>query len=180
MHSTSPRLAEKLTLLTAWTVASRDTNLTLRSLTSTSGSSAAPSISGFPSLAVARVPVEHMTGGNVRPGVPPLAQCRRRAFAHRLGKWAAGAKATARGRVDRVWRVARDRRFLDPPGRVHRRARGEQCLGIGVQRPLENRIDRAQFHDPTEIHHQHAVADVAHDVEVVADEEVGQVELALQ
>ena len=49
-----------------------------------------------------------------------------------------------------------------------------------MQRPLEDRVDRAELDDPAEIHHQHPVADVAHDVEVVADEDIGQVELALQ
>ena len=41
-------------------------------------------------------------------------------------------------------------------------------------------IDRAKFDHFAEIHHQHAVGDVADDVEVVADEEIGQAEFALE
>jgi hypothetical protein len=41
-------------------------------------------------------------------------------------------------------------------------------------------VHRATLHLLAEIHHHHAVADVADDVEVVADEDIGQVELRLQ
>ena len=43
-----------------------------------------------------------------------------------------------------------------------------------------DRLDRADLDDLAEIHDQHAVGDVVHDVEVVRDEEIGQLELGLQ
>ena len=62
-------------------------------------------------------------------------------------------------------------------GRVHARAAVEQGRGVGVGGGAVDRVDRADLDDPAEIHHQHPVGDVMHDVQVVADEQVGQAEL---
>ena len=97
-----------------------------------------------------------------------------------LRERAAGMKAAAGRRVDRVGRVAGDRRLLDALRRVHRGPRGEQSARVGMQRPLEDRLDRADLDDAAEIHHQHPVAEVLHDVQIVADEDISQVELALE
>jgi hypothetical protein len=42
-----------------------------------------------------------------------------------------------------------------------------------MRRPPENHANLAGFDDPAEIHDDDAVADVADDVEVVRDEQVG-------
>ena len=41
-------------------------------------------------------------------------------------------------------------------------------------------VAAGQLHDDAQVHHGHAVADVAHHGEVMGDEQVGQVELVLQ
>ena len=42
------------------------------------------------------------------------------------------------------------------------------------------RLDRAGLHDLTEIHHDDAVRDEAHDVQVMRDEHISEAELVLQ
>ena len=56
----------------------------------------------------------------------------------------------------------------------------KQRARIGMPRARVDRLDRAGLDDAAEIHHQHAVADVLDDVEIVADEQIGQVEALLQ
>src|SRR5204863_7793205 len=169
MHSTSPGRTEKLTPLTACTVASRLTKRTARSRISASGALPA-SRSSIAGPAVARAGIEHVAGGGMRRSAAPIAERRVVGPADRFGEWAAGVKAAARWRIYRVRRIAGDRRLLDPPRRVHRRTRSEQCPRIGVLWLVEDGVDRAQFDRSTEIHHQHAVADVAYDAQIVADE----------
>ena len=67
-----------------------------------------------------------------------------RRLAHPLGERATGVKPAAGRRVDRVGRIAGDRRLLDPVCRVHRWPRGEQSARVGVQRPLEDGVDQAE------------------------------------
>ncbi len=56
----------------------------------------------------------------------------------------------------------------------------QESLRVRVQRVLEDRVPVRQLHHVAEVHHAHAVADVADDREVVRDEQVRQVELVLQ
>jgi hypothetical protein len=53
-------------------------------------------------------------------------------------------------------------------------------LSIGVTRPAKNLSDRAGLNDTAEIHDDDTVADVPDDIEVVRDENVGQVEIPPQ
>ena len=76
-----------------------------------------------------------------------------------------------------IGRIALDRRLLGAPARIHRRPRRQQRARVGMLRIAVDRLDRADLDDLAEIHHQHAVAEILHDVEVVADEEVGEAEL---
>ena len=39
---------------------------------------------------------------------------------------------------------------------------------------------RRDLHDPSDVHHRHAVADVLHNAKVVRNEEVGQPQIVLQ
>jgi hypothetical protein len=57
---------------------------------------------------------------------------------------------------------------------------GEEFLGIGVLRVLENLADRASLDDLALGHHCHAVSNFAHDREVVGDEQHGHAIPALQ
>src|ERR1044071_8182830 len=129
--------------------------------------------------AVARMPIEHMAGGDVLGLSGGASERRVHLAAYRFGERTARVEAAARGRVDRVWRIAGNRRLVDAPARVHRRTRREQCPRVRVARLLEHRVDRAEFDDSSEIHDQNPVADMAHDAEIVADKDVSQVELAL-
>ncbi len=117
--------------------------------------------------------------------------CREVAAAHivqrRLGvgaergyELATGMKAAAGGRIDRVGRIARDRRLFSAVVRIHRGHRGEQGLGVGVPRVLEDRLRRADLGHLAEIHHHHAIGHEAHDVEVVGDEDEGEAERPLE
>ena len=47
-------------------------------------------------------------------------------------------------------------------------------------RPAEHDLGRAELHEPPEIQHRDAIREVAHDAEVVRDEEVGGIALGLQ
>src|SRR6516225_3229689 len=154
MHSTSPGRTRKLTPFTACTVASRVTKRTLRSFTSASGSVPFAAGSDILKPAVTRGQVVHVAGHDVRLRSFPDAKRRIRLLARRLGERATGMETTARGRIDRVRRIAGDRRLLDPPGRVHRRARRQEGARIGMKRLLEDRIDRANLDRTPEIHHQ--------------------------
>src|SRR6516162_7482025 len=157
MHSTSPGCTVKLTPLTACTVASRLTNRTLRFSTSANSISQSDSfwdeLSGCSDPAVAGVRVMHMARGGVRLQPLPGTECRAGRLAHLFGERAAGVEPAAGRRVDRVWRIAGNRWFLDPPCRVHRRARSEKGARIRVQWPLEYFLDWADLDQPAEIHH---------------------------
>ena len=102
------------------------------------------------------------------------------AAADRLGVFAARVEATAGRRIDRVGRIARDRRLLRTVVRIHRRHRGEQRSGVWMVRLAEHGIGWADLGDLAEIHHHHAVRHEADHVEVVRDEDVGQPELVLE
>ncbi len=100
--------------------------------------------------------------------------------AQRLGIRTAGTEAAAGRRIDRVGRVAAERRLFRSAARVHRRHRREQRFCIGVSRLAIDAADRSQLHDLPKIHHHDPVADEAHHVQIVRDEDVGQVEALLQ
>ena len=57
---------------------------------------------------------------------------------------------------------------------------GQERRGVRVLGSPEELVGRRQLHDAPDVHHGHAVADVAHHAQVVRHEEVGQPELGLQ
>src|SRR5690606_27447428 len=63
---------------------------------------------------------------------------------------------------------------------VYAGRRGEEGLRVAVLRVPEHLVAAAIFHRLAEIHHHHVVGDVAHDRKVVADEDIGELELVLQ
>src|SRR5580704_3587849 len=171
MPSVSPRLRSKLTPFTACTVRSGVTKVTWRSRTSKR-----LLMSGH-GLRVARTRHPHVAGDLLPAGV---GERRLDPGTDVFGEGAARAEAATRRRIARIGRIALDRRLLGALARIHRRPRREQRLRIGMLRIAVDRLDRPQLDDLAEIHHQHAVAEILHDVEVVADEEVGQAELGLE
>jgi hypothetical protein len=52
-------------------------------------------------------------------------------------------------------------------GTVQRWYRFNECLRIGVTRPVEQQFCGPTLHDATQIHHEYSVGEVADDVEVV-------------
>jgi BASS family bile acid:Na+ symporter len=73
--------------------------------------------------------------------------------------------------ADRLGSVVR---LLGAVVRVHRRHRCGQRPGVRMQRIPEQNLARAEFRDLPEVHDHHPVRHVAHHVQVVADEHVGQ------
>ena len=63
---------------------------------------------------------------------------------------------------------------------IRYRYRIEQCAGIRVSGVVEQLIAFGKFHQFPEIHHCNAIGYVAHDAEIVGDEEVGEIKLLAQ
>jgi len=114
--------------------------------------------------------------GMPRPRVEP----RRDGSADFLPDRAAAVKAALVGiGVDRAAGFATEMR----PRRSFAGAVGngrDQGLGVGMTGMIENRGGRPLFHDLAEIHDQDAIAEDAHDVEIVGDEDVGEAEFPAQ
>src|SRR5690606_37571425 len=55
--------------------------------------------------------------------------------------------------------------------------RGDELARVGVGGLLEDLLDRPVLDHEAVLHHEHAVREVAHDAQVVGDEQVGQPEL---
>ena len=111
-----------------------------------------------------------------------LLDSRHRAGAQIDRQRAAGAEHAAGRRFERRRRVADedDAALLALEPGVGQRHRRDQRLGVGMARRRIEPITIGDLHHPAEIEHENAVADVPHDREVVADEQQGQAELALQ
>ncbi|MPL96993.1 hypothetical protein SDC9_43180 [bioreactor metagenome] len=107
------------------------------------------------------------------------AQRRHAAAAQALRQRAARVEGTARGPRGGVRRLAlqQDAGIERPP---RHRDRGHQRLGIGVARLGEDLFGRALLDDPAEIHHRDPVGEVAHHLQVVADEDHAKALLPLQ
>jgi hypothetical protein len=85
----------------------------------------------------------------------------------------------AGGRIDRVRHLAFDRLAL-AAGEVEIRHRVEQHARIGMARRAEQFLGRRDLDQAAEIHDADPRRHVAHDREVVADEQVGKPELLLE
>ena len=93
------------------------------------------------------------------------------------------SQISPRNRGQRVWKTQPDGGFaalgISPSSRMRvpllaleRRHRGEERLRVGMVRAGEDGLRVADLHEPAEVEHRDAVGDVAHDAEVVGDEEV--------
>src|SRR5690606_37926685 len=97
----------------------------------------------------------------------------------RHGVRAARMKRAAGGRRQRRGQLALDGQVIAPPrpqiGPLH-----QQRLGIRVVGARQHRLGRTELDDAPQVHDGHPVRNMAHHAEVVADEQIGQVQLAAQ
>ena len=96
---------------------------------------------------------------------------------------AARVEATAGGRVGRRRQVAGEDLARGAPWRSCGSATGhrrQQRGGVGVARVREELVGGRELDDLAEVHHRDPVAHVAHDRQVVGDEDHRQPEVALQ
>ena len=93
--------------------------------------------------------------------------------------WAARIECATGRRVQRIGYLAAHRR-AGATGVVHLGNRIQQHAGVRVARSGKQLLLVGDLHQATEIHHAHLIAHVPHDGQVVADEQIGQLPLALQ
>ena len=100
--------------------------------------------------------------------------------AHGHGLGAARMERAARRRGQGAWRVTRQTDRRAPARRVGHGHGQQQGPGVGVQRVGEQLWRRSQLHEPSQVHHGHAVGDMPDHGQVVGNEHIGQAEVALQ
>jgi len=105
----------------------------------------------------------------------------------RLGRGASGLRQRAAsdqpagiGRINRAGDLADQPQPRPRDAPLGDRRRREQRACVGMLRGAEDALRRADLDDPTQVHHRDTVGDVADDLQVVADEEIGQVQPLLQ
>ena len=96
---------------------------------------------------------------------------------HRLR--AARVEVATRRRIHRRRDLAADRHEA-AVAPVQPRHLVEQGLRVGMQRRREQRRGRRHLDDAAQVHHHDPVGQMAHDAQVVADEQIGQAELLAQ
>ncbi len=87
------------------------------------------------------------------------------------GMLAARMERAAGRRVEDGCGLADDRFVLHLGIWIRFRHRVQQCFGIRVLRPVEEFFITRKLADPAEIQNQHTVADLAHDRQVVRDDD---------
>ena len=118
-----------------------------------------------------------------RHSTPPAGRgLRRRRLdrAARLGDRAARMEAAARRDVGGVGQDVAQPDIGHAEPRLGRQHRGEQRLGVGMLGRAEQRLGRRALDEAAEIHHRHFARDMLDHGEVVADEEIGEAEVAAQ
>src|SRR6476620_9564807 len=114
--------------------------------------------------------------------VPPIYQRRLLFGADRLRLPAACSKAAAGGRVCRAGHVTFEHDALSAPTlrRLLDRYGRQQCLCVGMSRPVVDVLLRPDLDDLAEIHDGNAIGDVTNEREIMGDEQVRETEVALQ
>ncbi len=105
---------------------------------------------------------------------------RRLLAADRLRVVAARVEVAAGRRVGRVGDVALQHDAVGAQPRIGLGHRRQQRLGVRVPGRREQLLGGRHLHDPADVHHRDAVADVLDHRQVVRDEEVGEPQLVLQ
>ena len=98
--------------------------------------------------------------------------------AHRLGEGAAGVEGAAGRHGDGRGRLARERRRCGERARLELWRGRQERARVGVSGGGEDALRHALLDDPAEVHDGDAAAHALHDREVVADEQIGEPELA--
>src|SRR5688572_1905549 len=129
------------------------------------------------SARAASLAIIQVAGGKVAGS--DFAQDRRLLRASRHGVRAAGMEVTTRRRRERRGYLAHNWLELRL-ARIETRHLLEQRLGIRVVRPREDLLGARRFDDAAKVHDDHPVGEMLHHAEVVADEEVGEAEIAAQ
>ena len=93
---------------------------------------------------------------------------------------AAGVKAAAGRRVDGARHVPRKQDFLAAGVRIGKGNRRQQRLAVWMTWVCVQLLGTRHLHDAAEIHHRHAIADVLHHTQIVANEEIGKIHLLLE
>ncbi|KPZ30016.1 hypothetical protein AN901_204522 [Pseudomonas syringae pv. theae] len=86
---------------------------------------------------------------------------------------------TPGGRVQRAGDFPFDR-VITGAANIEARDLRQQRLGVRVIGPRKQVIDRCGLDHPAQVHHHHAVTQVFHHTQVVADEQIGQAQLIAQ
>src|SRR5580704_1515788 len=91
---------------------------------------------------------------------------------------AARVEDAARGRIDRARHFALDwpENTLRLHSRIGHRYCRQQCLGVRVQRVVEELVTNRKLDDAAEIHDGDALAEMPNNRQVVSDEKIGQAE----
>jgi len=109
-----------------------------------------------------------------------LAQRRAPRRADLLGEDATRTESAATRRIGGVGWIARQRGYLDAVARIGRQARLQERLGVGMLRLAIDRVGRSDLDHLAEIHHQHSIRHAAYNVEIVRDEDIGQIQGLLE
>ena len=114
------------------------------------------------------------------PPAGPRLERRRLDRAARLGDRAARMEAAARRDVGGIGQDVAQADIGHAEAGLGRQHRGEQRLGVGMLGRAEQRLGRRALDEAAEIHHRHFARDMLDHGEVVADEEIGEAEVAAQ
>ena len=98
----------------------------------------------------------------------------------RLTLLAAWVKGAARGWMQRVWKRKTQTHIRNAQAGFGRQDRGQQSLCVGMPRMFEQFGGLSEFDNTPQIHHSDLGSDVFHDGQVMADENVSQIELFAQ
>ena len=90
---------------------------------------------------------------------------------------AARTEATPARNIGRIGRLTLQGKVFSDAGPADHRGSRQQSLRVGVAWCGKNLGGPPDLDDPPEIHDDHTVADRLHDGEVMADEELGQIDL---
>jgi len=98
-----------------------------------------------------------------------------------LSYWTSGVKTATNGRVGWAGQVSFEQNSIASVElRVWNRRSRNQSYRIGVERRLVNLVTLTDFGNSPQVHYSYAIANISHNVEIMRDKEVGQIELFLQ
>jgi len=109
-----------------------------------------------------------------------LVRIGRNLAAHPHARGAACVEAASRGRVGGAWHVSLEDVLVADALLADAGDDVEQGLGVGVARVVEQLRLGCELHHVSKVHDHDRIGDVLDDRQVVADEDVGQAEAALQ